>query len=87
MKKPKSKKPKVKIPVEVVRVDYHNYRVKLPYRHPIDLYTNTELDIICEWCAKTLPQDDWYCARGNWPGYFYFLKESYVTMFLLMWAK
>jgi len=87
MKKPKPKKTKARVPKGALIVDYGLYRVILPYKHPIDLYNNKELDIICEWCDRTFPKDDWRCNRSNWPGYIYFLKESYLTMFLLMWAK
>ena len=85
MKKPKPKKPK--IPKDALIVDYGLNRVILPYKHPIDLYNNKELDIISEWCDKTFPKDSWSINRAGWPGNIYFLKESYVTMFLLMWAK
>ena len=87
VKKPKSKKPKVKIPKDALIVDYGNKRVILPYKHPVDLYNNTELDTISEWCEKTFPKDEWRCSRSNWPGYMYFLKEKYLTMFLIRWAK
>ena len=87
MKKPKPKKPKAKTPKDALIVDYGLYRVVLPYKHPIDLYNNKELDIISEWCNKTFPTDSWSMHRAAWPGHIYFLKESYVTMFLLMWAK
>lgn len=84
MKKPK---PKIKIPKGALIVDYGNKQVILPYKHPIDLYNNKELDIISEWCKKTFPIDSWRINRASWPGYVYFLKESYITLFLLMWAK
>ena len=88
MKKPKPKKPKAKTPEESLIVDYGNKRVILPYKHPIDLYNNKELDIISEWCNKTFPIDSWSVPFASaWPGHIYFLKESYLTMFLLMWAK
>ena len=87
MKKPKPKKPKVKIPKGSLIVDYGDKRVILPYKHPIDLYNNKELDIITEWCKTTFPIDSWRIKRDSWPGHIYFLKESYVTLFLLMWAK
>jgi hypothetical protein len=87
MKKPKAKKPKVKIPKDSLIVDYGSHRVILPHRYPIDLYTNKELDIISEWCKKTFPIDSWRISRASWPGHIYFLKESYITLFLLMWAK
>lgn len=85
MKKPKPKKPK--IPKDALIVDYGDKRVILPYKYPLDLYNNKELDIISEWCRKTFPIDSWRVYRSGWPGQIYFLKESYVTMFLLMWAK
>jgi len=87
VKKPKPKKPKAKIPKDALIVDYGSHRVILPYKHPLDLYNNKELDTISEWCKKTLPIDSWRINRGSWPGHIYFLKESYVTLFLLMWAK
>ena len=87
MKKPKAKKPKAKIPKDALIVDYGLNRVILPYKYPLDLYSNKELDIISEWCKKTFPIDSWRISRSGWPGYIYFRKESYVTMFLLMWAK
>jgi len=90
MKKPKPTKlkiPRPKIPKDALIVDYGDKRVILPYRYPLDLYNNTELDIIREWCKKTFPIDSWRMHRSGFPGHLYFLKESYVTMFLLMWAK
>ena len=87
MKKPKPKKPKVKIPKDALIVDYGLYRVVLPYKYPLDLYNNQELDVIGEWAKTTFPLDSWRINRSNWPGHIYFLKESYVTMFLLRWAK
>jgi hypothetical protein len=87
MKKPKVKKPKVKTLTDSLIGDHIHPRPILPHRYPIDLYNNKELDIICEWCSKTFPGDEWYCARAGMPGYMFFLEESYVTLFLLMWAK
>ena len=85
MKKLKPKKPK--IPKDALIVDYGDKRVILPYKHPIDLYNNKELDSINDWCKKTFPIDSWRISRASWPGHVYFLKESYITMFLLTWAK
>jgi len=90
MKKPKTRfkqRAKEKPPKGALIVDYVSYRLFLPYKHPVDLYNNKELDIICKWCEKTFPADEWRCNRNNWPGHIYFLKESYLTMFLLVWAK
>ena len=87
MKKPKPKKPRVKIPKDSLIVDYGNKRVILPHKYPLDLYNNTELLIISRWCNKTFPIDSWRISSSGWPGQIYFLKESYVTMFLLRWGK
>lgn len=73
MKKPKPKKPTVKIPKDALIVDYGDKRVILPYKHPLDLYTNKELDTISEWCKKTLPMDSWRVYKAAWPGHIYFL--------------
>ena len=90
MKKPKTRlkhRAKEMPPKESLIIDYGLTRVILPYSHSIDLYNNAELDIICEWCAKTFPQDGWRCVRSSWPGYLYFLEESYIIVFLLRWSK
>ena len=87
MKKPKAKKPRVKIPNDALIVDYGLKRVILPYKSPLDLYNNQELDIIDKWCDKTFPIESWRMTRTVWPGHVHFLKESYVTMFLLRWGK
>ncbi len=84
MKKPKLK---IRLPKDSLIVDYGLKRVILPHKYPLDLYNNKELDIINEWCEKTFPADSWSMHRAGWPGHIYFLKESYITMFLLMWAK
>jgi len=87
VKKPKAKKPRVKIPKDSLIVDYGLNRVILPYKYPLDLYNNAELTLIDEWCKETFPIDSWWIKGFGWPGYIHFLKESYVTMFLLRWGK
>ena len=86
MKKPRPKKPKVRIPKGSLIVDYGDKRVILPYKHPLDLYNNQELSTISEWCDQTFPKDSWRMNKSTFPGYLYFLKESYLTMFKLRWA-
>jgi hypothetical protein len=87
VKKPKTKKPKVKVPKDALIVDYGNKRVILPYKYPIDLYNKKELHTIRTWCEDTFPVDTWRVSENYWPGHIFFLKESYVTIFLLKWAK
>lgn len=88
MKKPK---PRVgrsyKIPKDALIVNYGLKRGVLPYKHPLDVYNNKEIDVISKWCEKTFPTDSWRINRAAWPGYIYFLEERYVTMFTLKWAK
>lgn len=87
MKKPKAKKPKAKIPKAALIVDYGLERVILPHKYSLGLYNNSELKLIDEWCKETFPIDSWWTTGSVWPGYIYFLKESYITMFLLRWGK
>lgn len=90
MKKPKTRlntRAKEKPPTDSLIVDYGLRRVVLPYRYRTDMYNNKDLDLICNWCANTFPVGEWYSARNSWPGYMYFLEESYVTLFVMQWAK
>lgn len=87
MKKPKVKKPVIKTRMSPVIVKENYMQNVLPYKHPLSLVNNREIDIMCEWCTHIFPADEWRCNRNGWPGHFFFLKESYLTLFLLKWAK
>jgi len=86
MKKPKTKKPRVKIPKDSLIVDYGNKRVVMPYKFSLDMKNNKDIDEMEKWCTTMFKTDTWRTNRGTWPGHIYFVSEHDLLIFRLRWG-